>query len=90
MEEENLHMDFLKKQWLSLVNLLLLIGIVIYFVVVSSQITILQQQNAKIISTFGSIESVTISTNSGLNEMTKQIDKIENNVTYVVRKVRRR
>lgn len=83
-------MDFLKKEWLSLANLLCLIGIIIYLAVVSSQVATLQQQNAKIISTFGSIESVTISTNSGMNEMSQQIDKIENNVTYVVRKVRRR
>ena len=83
-------MNFLKKEWLSLVNLLCLIGIIIYLVTVSSQIKALQQQNAKIISTFGSIESVTISTDSGLNEMSKQIDKIENNVTYIVKKVRRR
>lgn len=83
-------MDFIKKEWLSLVNLLCLIGIIIYLVMTSSKITILQQQNAKIISTFDSIESVTISTDSGLNEMSKQIDKIENNVTYIVKKVRRR
>jgi len=83
-------MEFLKKKWISLVNLLCLIGIIIYLVMVSSQITALQQQNAKIISTFDSIESVTISTDSGLNAMTKQINKIENNVTYIVKKVRRR
>ncbi len=83
-------MDFLKKKWISLVNLLCLIGIIIYLIVISSQITALRQQNAKIISTFDSIESVTISTDSGLNAMTKKIDKIENNVTYIVKKVRRR
>lgn len=83
-------MDFLKKKWISLVNLLFLIGIIIYLVMVSSQISALQQQNDKIISTFGSIESVTISTDSGLNAMVKQINKIENNVTYIVKKVRRR
>lgn len=83
-------MEFLKKKWISLVNLLCLIGIIIYLVVVSSQIAALQHQNAKIISTFDSIESVTISTDSGLNAISKQVDKIENNVTYIVKKVRRR
>jgi len=41
-------------------------------------------------STFGSIESVTISTDSGLNAMTQKIDKIDNNVTHLIKKVRRR
>ncbi len=83
-------MDFLKKKWISLVNLLCLIGIIIYLVMVSSQIAALEHQNDKIISTFDSIESVTISTDSGLNAMSKQVDKIESNVTYIVKKVRRR
>ena len=83
-------MDFLKKEWKTLVNLICLMGIIIYLVVVVSQIKALQRQNAKIISTFDSIESVTISTDSGIHEMAKQIDKIENNVTYIVKKVRRR
>lgn len=83
-------MDFLKKKWLSLVQLLCLIVIIICLVVISMKITDLQQQNAKIISTFDSIESVTISSESGLNNMSKKIDKIENNVTYIVKKVRRR
>ncbi len=83
-------MDFIKKKWISLVNLLCLIGIIIYLIVVSAQITSLQQQNAKIISTFGSIESVALSTDSGVNAMSGQIDKIQNNVTYIVRKLKRR
>jgi len=83
-------MDFLKKKWISLVNLLCLIGIIIYLVLLSSQIVALEQQNEKIMSTFGSIESVAISTDSGVNAMSKQINKIENNVTYIVKKVRRR
>ncbi len=83
-------MDFLKKKWISLVNLLCLIGIIIYLIMVSSELKALEQQNAKIISTFDSIESVTISTDSGLNTMSKQIDKIEKNVAYIVKKVRRR
>ena len=83
-------MDFLKQKWISLVNLLCLIGVIIYLITVSAQIKALEQQNTKIISTFDSIESVTISTDSGLNAMSKQIDKIENNVTYIVKKVRRR
>jgi hypothetical protein len=88
--EESRQMDFIKKEWLSLVQLICLIVIIICLVVISLKVTDLQQQNAKIMSTFGSIESVTISTDSGLNGMTQKIDKIDNNVTYLIKKVRRR
>jgi len=83
-------MDFIKKEWLSLVQLICLIVIIICLVMVSLKVTDLQQQNAKILSTFGSIESVTISTETGLNGMTQKIDKIDNNVTFLIKKVRRR
>jgi hypothetical protein len=88
--EESRHMDFIKKEWLSLVQLICLIVIIICLVMVSLKVTDLQQQNAKILSTFGSIESVTISTETGLNGMTQKIDKIDNNVTFLIKKVRRR
>ncbi len=83
-------MDFIKKEWLSLVQLICLIVIIISLVMISLKVTDLQQQNAKILSTFGSIESVTISTETGLNGMTQKIDKIDNNVTYLIKKVKRR
>jgi regulator of protease activity HflC (stomatin/prohibitin superfamily) len=83
-------MDFFKKEWKAIAICICLIGIIVYLVIVSSQIKTIQHQNSKIISTFGSIESVAISTDEGLNAMAKQVDKIEKNVTYIVKKVRRR
>jgi hypothetical protein len=83
-------MDFLKKEWKTIGFMICLIGVIIYLFGVNSQLKQLYQQNTKIISTFDSIESVAISTDAGLHEMTKQVDKIENNVSYIVKKVRRR
>lgn len=83
-------MDFFKKEWKAIGLMICLVGIVVYLIMVNMQIKALQAQNDKIISTFGSIESVTISTNTGLQDMVQQVDKIENNVTYIVKKVRRR
>lgn len=83
-------MEFLKKEWKNIVFSICLIGIVIYLIQVKAQLESLQEQNAKIISTFNSIESVAVSTDAGVNEMTKKVDKIENNVAYIVKKVRRR
>lgn len=83
-------MDFLKKEWKNIVFSICLIGIIVYLVQVNAQLESLQEQNTKIISTFNSIESVAVSTDAGVNEMTKKVDKIENNVAYIVKKVRRR
>lgn len=83
-------MDFFKKEWKTIGFMICLIGVIVYLVGVNSQLKQLQQQNTKIISTFDSIESVAISTDAGLNDMTKKVDKIGNNVSYIVKKVRRR
>jgi hypothetical protein len=83
-------MDFFKKEWKTIGFMICLIGVIVYLVGVNSQLKQLHQQNSKIISTFDSIESVAISTDAGLHDMTKQVDKIENNVSYIVKKVRRR
>ncbi len=83
-------MNFFKKEWKAVVFSLCLVVVMIYMVKVNSQLMTLKQQNAKIISTFDSIESVAISSDAGVNEMSKKVDKIENNVSYLVKKVRRR
>ncbi len=83
-------MDFMKKEWKAFVMTICLVIIIIFLGKVNNQLTVLQKQNAKIISTFDSIESVAISTDAGVNEMSKNVDKIENNVTYLVKKARRR
>ena len=67
-----------------------LIGVIVYLLGINSQLKDLQSQNEKIISTFDSIESVAISSDASLHEMAKKVDKIENNVSYIVKKVRRR
>ena len=83
-------MDFVKKEWKTIVTFIGLIGIIIYLFVVNAHLKTLLSQNAKIISTFNSIESVTISNDAGINDMSKKVEKIENNVAYIVKKVRRR
>ena len=83
-------MDFFKKEWKNIIFSICLIGIIVFLFQVNSQLESLQQQNAKIISTFDTIETVTVGTDAGLNKMAKSVEKIENNVDYIVKKVRRR
>lgn len=83
-------MDFFKKEWKAMVMTLCLVIVIIYLFKVNDQLNTVKQQNARIISTFDSIESVAISSDAGVNEMSKKVDKIENNVSYLVKKARRR
>jgi hypothetical protein len=90
IQQERELMDFLKKEWKNICFLICMSAIIVYLFSVNSQLKNLQTQNSKIISTFDSIESVAISTDADIHEMTKKVDKIENNVSYIVKKVRRR
>ena len=83
-------MDFFKKEWKTIVVALCLIMMIFYLFKVNNKLDAVKQQNAKIMSTFDSIESVAISSDAGVNEMSKKVDKIESNVSYLVKKARRR
>ena len=56
----------------------------------NNQVLNLKAQNAKISSTLDSVESVSISTDSGVVQMSKNVDAINANVSFIVQKVRRR
>lgn len=83
-------MDFLKKEWKTILVVLCLMAIVVYLFQINDQLNALKNQNAKLISTIDSIESVSISTDAGVHDMGKKIDAIDANMSYVVQKLRRR
>jgi hypothetical protein len=83
-------MDFVKKEWKAIAVTICLIGIVVYLSRVNGQLDALKAQNDKLISTIGSIESISISTDAGIHDMGKKIDTIETNMSFVVKKLRRR
>jgi hypothetical protein len=90
IQQESDIMNLLAKEWKNICFVICMIAIIVYLSSVNSQLKSLQTQNSNIISTFDSIESVAISTDADIHEMTKKVDKIENNVSYIVKKVRRR
>ena len=83
-------MDFVKKEWKTIAMIICLIGIVVYLSRVNGQLSAVKEQNAKLISTIDSIESVSISTDAGVHEMGKKIETIDTNISFVVHKLRRR
>ena len=83
-------MDFVKKEWKAIVVTIFLLGIVVSLARIHGQLDVLKNQNAKLISTISSIESVSLSTDAGVHDMGKKIDGIDSNLSFVVHKLRRR
>jgi F0F1-type ATP synthase membrane subunit b/b' len=83
-------MEFIKKEWKTILFILWSIFITYFLIQMNNQIIDLKAQNAKISSTLDSVESVSISTDSGVAQMSKNVDDINANVSFIVQKVRRR
>ena len=83
-------MDFLKKEWKTIILAIFMMMMFIYLYIVNGQLEDLKQQNAKIISTFDSVESVVISSDAEINDMSKKVGKIESNVLFLIKRARRR
>jgi hypothetical protein len=83
-------MDFLKREWKAVAVVICLLGIVTYLSRVNGQLNALEKQNAKLISTIDSIESVSLSTDASVHDMGKQVEGIGTNMHFVVQKLRRR
>lgn len=83
-------MDFVKKEWKALIFILCLIGIIVFLSRINGQLNTLNKQNAKLISTIDSIESISLSTDAGVSNIGKKIDGIDSNMSYVVQKLKRR
>ena len=83
-------MDFIRKEWKAILMVLCLIAIVIFLSKINDQLNTLKTQNAKLISTIDSVESVSISTDAAVNDMSKKIDGMDANVSFIVQKLRRR
>jgi hypothetical protein len=83
-------MDFLKREWKAIAVVICLLGIVVYLSRVNGQLDALKVQNAKLISTIDSIESVSLSTDASVHDMGKKVEGIGTNMNFVVQKLRRR
>lgn len=83
-------MEVIKKEWKTILFILWSIFITYFLFQMNNQIIDLKAQNAKISSTLDSVESVSISTDSSVAQMSKSVDDVNANVSFIVQKVRRR
>lgn len=83
-------MEAIKKEWKTILFILWSIGITYFLFHMNSQILDLKAQSAKISSTLDSVESVSISTDSSVVQMSKNVDAINANVSFIVQKIRNR
>ncbi len=83
-------MDTFKKEWKTILFVLWLTAVTVFLGVLKSQLSQVQQQNAKLLSTLDSVESISIGTDSAAGEISRKLDGLSSNVTFIVDKVRRR
>jgi hypothetical protein len=82
-------MPFLKKEWKTILIMSWLVLISVLLFQINSQMRRLNQQNAKITSTLDSVESIVLSTDSGVVQVGKKMGHMESNVDFIAQKVRR-
>lgn len=83
-------MEFIKKEWKTVLFILWLLGITVFLVYQNNQLTTLNHKSTKMASTIDSIESVVISTDASVVDSSEKIEAIGSNVSFIVQKVRRR
>ena len=83
-------MVFLKNEWKTLLIIVWLILITVFLFQLNGQLSAVGSQNARLLSTIDSVESVAIGTDANIADISKKVDSINSNVEFVVSKVRRR
>ncbi len=89
-QTRELRMTFLKKEWKTVVIVLVLTFMTIFLFLMNAKLKALSRQNAKLISTIDSIESVVINSDASMIDMSKKVDTIDANIDFILKKVRRR
>ncbi|RJQ76845.1 MAG: hypothetical protein C4519_14105 [Desulfobacteraceae bacterium] len=82
-------MPFLKKEWKTVLIILWLVVVTFFLFQINGQMERLSAQNTKITSTLDSVESIVLSTDSGIVRMDKKVGNMESHVDFIVQKVRR-
>jgi hypothetical protein len=83
-------MQFLKKEWKTVLPMLWLVIISIFLLRISSQLNEMHIRHAKVVSTLDSVESIVLSTDSGVVQVSKKVGEMETNVDFMVERMRRR
>lgn len=83
-------MEVVKKEWKTILFILWSIAITYFLFQMNNQLLDLKAQSARISSTLDSVESVSISTDSSVVQMSKNVDTINANVSFIVQKIRKR
>ena len=83
-------MQFLKKEWKTVLPMLWLVIISIFLLRISSQLNEMHIRHAKVASTLDSVESIVLSTDSGVVQVSKKVGEMETNVDFMVERMRRR
>jgi DNA anti-recombination protein RmuC len=83
-------MSFLQREWKTVLIIVWLLLVTVFLFQISGKIERLNQQNARISSTLDSVESIVLSTDSGVVQVGKKVGNMETNVDNILQRVRRK
>ena len=83
-------MSFLQREWKTVLIIVWLLLVTVFLFQISGKIERLNQQNARISSTLDSVESIVLSTDSGVVQVGKKVGNMETNVDHILQRVRRK
>ena len=83
-------MQFLKKEWKTVLPMLWLVIISVVLLRISGQLNEMHVRHAKVASTLDSVESVVLGTDAGVVQVSKKVGEVETHVDFIVERMRRR
>lgn len=82
--------DRVKKEWKTWVVAVWMVVVTGFLFYINTKIDSLGDTDESIVSNIDSIESIIISTDAATADISKKVNEIEKDVTFIVRKVKRR
>lgn len=83
-------MDLLKKEWKAILIGIWLVIVTLCIIRMGSQLTRLNETTVRVASTLDSVESIVISTDRNVIQMTKKVGDVDSNTNYIVQRLKRR
>lgn len=83
-------MNLLKKEWKAILIGIWLVIITLCIFRTGSQLNRLNETTARVKSTLDSVESIAISTDGNVIQMSKKVGTVESNTNYLVQRLKRR
>lgn len=83
-------MDLFKKEWKAILIGIWLVIVTLCIIRMGSQLNRLNETTDRVASTLDSVESIAISTDGNVIQMSKKVGAVESNTSYLVQRLKKR